>query len=134
MIFRGAWIPTHKFLIAKKSSGWSIASDGMTEHRRAEKTVRESEERLRLAAQVGKMYAFDWDVATDLVVRSEEGSHILGLTGGPMSRTHQQVLASVHPDDRATFNTAIAECTPESPNTQISYRLLRPDGSVFWME
>jgi len=80
------------------------------------------------------MYAFDWDVATDLVVRSEEGSHILGLTGGPMSRTHQQVLASVHPDDRATFNTSIAECTPESPNTQISYRLLRPDGSVFWME
>src|SRR5882672_4604210 len=106
----------------------------VTERRRAEKTVRESEERLRLAAQVGKMYAFDWDVATDLVVRSEEGSHILGLTGGPMSRTHQQVLASVHPDDRATFNTSIAECTPESPNTQISYRLLRPDGSVFWME
>jgi len=32
MIFRGAWIPTHKFLIAKKSSGWSIASDGMTEN------------------------------------------------------------------------------------------------------
>jgi len=106
----------------------------VTERRRAEKTVRESEERLRLAAQVGKMYAFDWDVATDLVVRSEEGSHILGLTGGPMSRTHQQVLASVHPDDRATFNTSIAECTPESPNAQISYRLLRPDGSVFWME
>src|SRR6266436_9321237 len=106
----------------------------VTERRRAEKTVRESEERLRLAAQVGEMYAFDWDVATDLVVRSEEGSHILGLTGGPMSRTHQQVLATVHPDDRATFNTSIAECTPESPNTQISYRLLRPDGSVFWME
>src|SRR5258705_13064647 len=51
-----------------------------------------------------------------------------------MSRTHQQVLDSVHPDDRATFNASIAECTPESPNTQISYRLLRPDGSVFWME
>ena len=30
--------------------------------------------------------------------------------------------------------TSIAEFTPESPNHQISFRLLRPDGSVLWLE
>jgi len=32
------------------------------------------------------------------------------------------------------FTNSLAECTPERPNTQISYRLLRPDGSVLWLE
>src|SRR5258708_37157904 len=44
------------------------------------------------------------------------------------------MLASVHPEDRATFMTSIAEFTPESPNHQISFRLLRPDGSAVWLE
>jgi PAS domain S-box-containing protein len=30
--------------------------------------------------------------------------------------------------------SSLVECTPEKPNTQISYRLLRPDGSILWLE
>jgi PAS domain S-box-containing protein len=106
----------------------------ITERKLAEEALRESEERLRLAVQLGKIYAFEWDVATDVVIRSEEGSHILGLTGKPIRLTHQQILARVHPEDQATFIASIAELTPERPNTQISYRFLRPDGSVLWLE
>jgi PAS domain S-box-containing protein len=106
----------------------------ITERKLAEQALRESEERLRLAAQAGKMYAFDWDVVTDVIIRSEESTHVFGVTGEPMNLTKQKLLASVHPEDRAAFVNSIAECTPESPNTQISYRLLRPDGSVLWLE
>jgi len=106
----------------------------ITERKLAEEALRESEERLRLAAQVGKMYAIEWDVATDVVMRSEEATHILGLAGERINLTHRQMLASVHPEDRATFITSVAEFTPESPNHQISFRLLRPDGSVLWLE
>jgi PAS domain S-box-containing protein len=106
----------------------------ITERKLAEEALRESEERLRLAAQVGKMYAFDWDMLTDVVIRSAESTHILGLTGEQTSLTLQQILASVHPKDRATFMSSIADLTPESPITRISFRLLRPDGSVVWLE
>jgi PAS domain S-box-containing protein len=106
----------------------------ITERKLADEALRESEERLRLAVQAGKMYAFDWDVATDVIVRSEEATHIPGLIGEPIRLTKQQLLARVHPEDRATFNTLLAECTPESPNHQISFRLLRRDGSVVWLE
>ena len=106
----------------------------ITERKRSEVALRESEERLRMAAQVGEMYAFDWDVATDVIIRSEEATHIPGLIGEPIRLTKQQLLASVHPDDRAIFDTTIAKSTPKSPNHQISFRLLRPDGSVLWLE
>jgi PAS domain S-box-containing protein len=106
----------------------------ITDRKLTEEALRESEERFRLAAQAGRMYAFDWDVITDVIVRSEESTHIFGLSGEPIKRTKRELLARVHPEDRATFTNSIVECTPESPNTQISYRLLRPDGSVLWLE
>jgi len=105
-----------------------------TERKLVEVALHESEESLRLAAQAGKMYAFDWDVATDLVIRSEEAAHILGLPGEPIRFTKQQLFARVHPEDRPAFYTSIAELTPESPNTQISFRLFRPDGSILCLE
>ena len=106
----------------------------ITDRKLAEEALRESEERLRLAVQAGRMYVFDWDVITDVIVRSEESTHIFGLTAEPIKLTKRELLVRVHPEDRSTFISSLAECTPESPNTQISYRLLRPDGSVLWLE
>jgi len=96
--------------------------------------VRESEERLHLAAQAGRMYAYEWDVATDMVVRSPEYLNILGLRKEPIQLTRQQLLERVHPDDRAKFIAAGADVTPENPNVQLTYRVQRPDGSVIWLE
>jgi len=105
----------------------------ITEHKQAEEALRQSEERFRLAAQAGNMYAYTWNVATDAIVRSGDVSRVLGSTG-EASLTRQQLLTRVHPDDRALFNASVNERTPERPDVQISYRMLRPDGSVVWVE
>jgi PAS domain S-box-containing protein len=113
--------------------GWVTVVVDITERRRAEKALRESEGRFRLAVQAGKMYAYEWNVATDVIIRSGDVAGVLGLTG-EASLTREQLLASVHPDDRAQFATTVTERTPEDPKIQITYRVLRPDGSVVWLE
>ncbi len=104
------------------------------ERKIASRDVKESEERFRLAAQAGKMYAYEWDVATDAVTRSTEHTGVLGFTDQAKQLTRQQLLARVHPDDRALFVGSVDQVSPENPTTHISYRILRPDGSVVWLE
>jgi PAS domain-containing protein len=67
----------------------------ITEGKLAEEALRKSEERLRLAAQAGKMYAYEWDVATDVLVRSAQYVNILGVTE-PKRCTRQQFLSKIH--------------------------------------
>jgi len=105
----------------------------VTEHKQAEEAFRQSEQRLRLAFQAGKVYADYWDVAKDEIVRSEEFTNILGSTE-PSLLTRKQFLARVHPDDRGRFIAALDKLTPENPTTDITYRIVRADGAVIWLE
>lgn len=99
----------------------------------SQETGRKSEELLRLAAWAGKMYAYEWDVATNVVVRSPECTNILGSTES-MRFDRDQLLERVHPDDRAAFNASVAELSPDRPTSQITYRLLLSSGAFIWLE
>jgi PAS domain S-box-containing protein len=48
--------------------------------------------------------------------------------------TGLQMLTKVHPDDRERLKASIAELSPDEPNLLISYRMLRPDGALMWVE
>jgi signal transduction histidine kinase len=106
----------------------------VTELKRTQEALRESEERLSLAVQAGRMYAFEWDAATDVIVRSGQCVDILNWMDDPTHDTGGQFLARVHPDDREAYAAPENGPSPENPTYQTSYRLLRPDGSAIWLE
>src|SRR5215469_12704459 len=105
----------------------------ITQSKQAEEALRESEQRLRLATQAGRMYAYDWDVTRNVVVRSSEHAKILGLTE-PMRFPQQQFMDKIHPDDRPKLLAAIAGLTPENRTGEVTYRALASDGALVWLK
>ncbi len=104
-----------------------------TEHKRAEEALRESEERLRLALQIGKMFAYTWDKSTDMVERKGGSARILGIED-TIPITGAELIANAHRDDRERLESAISNETLAKPDLQIQYRVVRPDGEEVWVE
>jgi PAS domain S-box-containing protein len=94
---------------------------------------RESEELLHMAAQARRMLAYEWDAATDKIVRSEGVKQILGEDEKTRT-TGQQILSMIPPGDRERLRAAIAQLSPEKPHLQIRYRMVRSDGNVIWVD
>jgi PAS domain S-box-containing protein len=102
--------------------------------KQVERAQQESQERLRLAAEAGKVYAYEWDVIRDAIVRSPECKEVLGDIADSVGDTFDRMSARIDPEDRERFACAIQNLNPKNARYQISYRLVRPDGSVMWLE
>ena len=107
----------------------------ITERRRAEEALRKSEEALRLAIEAGRMYAYEWDVATKMLVRSPECINILGPTEPRiLTATIEQAIERIHPSDGSSVARALAECSPEKPTINLTYRVLVPGKAPIWLK
>jgi PAS domain S-box-containing protein len=113
--------------------GFSKIAHNITKRKHAERTLIESEERLLLAARVARMFAYSWDATTDSLQRSGESAEILGIHSNA-ANTGAAVSAMVHPADRERLESALAKLTVENPILQISYRIVRPNGGIAWLE
>lgn len=117
-----------------------INSSGLFEHGRFLHTrcvtidVTDHELRLRLTHQAGKMGSWDWDVASDRIEWDATLEAIHGLHPGTFSGTFQAFQQDIHPEDRRRVMNAVSVALQGDKEHHIEYRIVRPDGTLRWVE
>ena len=107
----------------------SLARD-ITERKRTEEVLRESEARLQRAQQIAHFGWWERDFTTNRVSLSDEVCRIFGLHPVEMPEWHGRWLKLIHPEDRPrAADAAAAALVPGGPRYDVEYRVVRPDGT-----
>jgi len=113
--------------------GLALACD-ITQRKRAEETLRETQQRLALILQGADVGLWDWDLATNDVVFSDEWKSQLGYAPAEIAGCYQDWESRVHPDDLpptlVKVRSAIERC---SDDYNAEFRMQHKDGSWRWI-
>lgn len=105
----------------------------VTERRAAEVALRDSEERLRSAAEVGRLGLWDWNIRTGEIHWSDEHFRMEGYEVGEVTPSYEIWAARLHPEDRADAEAALHGAMERRDEFAHEFRTVHPDGSVHWL-
>ena len=127
----GRWFNLKAFPLAV---GLGISFRDITERRTRMAREAEYAERLELALATSGFGDWRWEMATDLVELSPRAAEMAGVPPGPVM-TWTDMLAQVHPDDRAPAVAAVTRAMQNGEPYEIEYRITRPDnGEERWIK
>jgi len=108
----------------------------VTERKRAETALRESEARLRIATNAAALGVFDRDVKADRMVwANDRAFEIFGHTRGNRGLTRQQLLKDyIHPDDVKAVKEAMREARRSGGNHHVICRIRQKGGEQRWLQ
>ena len=106
----------------------------ITERKRTEEALKQSESRLLAAQVVAKIGSWETDLLSLKVIWSEETYRIFELTRESFHQSHPSFLTFVHPDDRARVNSAFEKSFDTLSPNSIEHRIVTPSGIVKYVE
>ncbi len=101
----------------------------VTEQRREEEALRQSEERLRVAARFGNDLVYEWNIASDRLDWFGPIAESLGITDGDIPRTSELFESMIHPEDAPRVNAAFeGHMAGKRDIFHAEYRIMGRDG------
>ncbi|MFZ2302866.1 MAG: PAS domain S-box protein [Gallionella sp.] len=105
----------------------------ITERKRAEENLRNSEHRLREAQRVAHIGDWNFDLVGNVLTWSDEIYRIFEIDPEKFGASYEAFMEAVHPDDRELVDSAYTESVRNRTTYNIEHRLLMKDGRVKWL-
>ena len=102
----------------------------VTERKRAEKALVDSEHRLRQAQGIARIGSWELDLTTNRLWWSAEIYRLFEIDPGKFGASYDAFLDAIHPDDRDRVNEAYTDSLRDRTPYEITHRLLMADGRV----
>jgi PAS domain S-box-containing protein len=106
----------------------------VSERKQAQKALRESEARLRMAQQVAGIGTFEWNIETGVNTWTPEMEAMHGLRTGSFTGSLEAWQRLVHPEDRGKIVACVGQMLEDGASEgKAEWRVVWPDGTVRWL-
>ena len=124
--------------VQERTEALSIANQDLEvevrERRSAEVKALKNHAMLNQAEAIAHLGSWEWNIAGDKMLWSDEVFRIFGLEVGSLNTSYQLFREYVHPDDRDSVKAAVADEIKSDSNTYtIEYRAIRSDGRACYI-
>jgi PAS domain S-box-containing protein len=117
----------------KSNTVFGVIQD-ITDRKRTEHALKESQERLRFALEGSNLGEWDWHLHTNKIQRNERWAGMLGYTADEIIDDLQQGFDLQHPDDReATWKAVQDHLDGGTDHYSIEYRMKTKSGRYKWI-
>ncbi|MFD2347678.1 PAS domain S-box protein [Sinorhizobium terangae] len=106
----------------------------ITERKQTEEALRESERRLKMALDAGRMGAWEWNLQSGRVIWSPGLEVLHHLEPGTFEGTLADFKRDIHPADLPAVEQAIERALATRDDYHVVYRMRLFDGTIRWME
>lgn len=104
------------------------------ERARREKEAFDAHQRLLFALDAAQMGTWDWTLATDQVIWSENLEQIHGLPPGTFRGGFDSYEREIHKEDRERVLSSLQNALRNRQVHDVEYRIVAPDGTVRWVQ
>ncbi len=130
------WAITSKFPL-KSRTGEIIGTYGftrdVTEQKRAELELINSQQKLKLALESTKITTYSWDINTDTITwGGERVKDVFGRDAFEI-KSFDDYIATLHPDDIINTKTAINNAINSDESIDIDFRIVTPDDEIKYL-
>jgi diguanylate cyclase (GGDEF)-like protein/PAS domain S-box-containing protein len=112
---------------------WYGMVEDIHDRKMAEAEHIETETRLRLALDVGRLRTWELDLASRRLTASDVSVINFGLQLGAAASDYDAALARMHPDDEQRYGREVERAWAAGQDLEVEYRSIWPDGTIHWI-